>query len=58
MMSNLRTFSEEQLWQLIEAELKGQQRWTVVERLHMRACVLRSTRERKDLTKRFTGAVA
>jgi hypothetical protein len=57
-MSNLRTFSEEQLWELIEAELKGLKRWTVVERLHMRVCVLRSTRERKELMKRFTGLVA
>lgn len=58
LMANLRNFDEEQLWNLIEAELKGQRRWTIVERLHMRVCALRSTRERLDLMKRFSGPQA
>lgn len=57
-MANLRNFDEEQLWNLIEVELNGRRRWTIVERLHMRVCVLRATRERLDLMKRFSGQPA
>lgn len=57
-MAKLRDFTEEELWNLIETELKGKKRWTLIERLHMRVCVLRSTRERLELMKRFSGPQA
>lgn len=51
MQQRLNTFTEEELWQLIKDELAGQRRTTFVERLHQRACALRSTRERLELLK-------
>lgn len=50
----LNTLTEEELWNLIEAELKGQRRVSLIERMHMRAAALRTTRERLDLLKRAT----
>jgi hypothetical protein len=39
---------------LIEAELAGKKRVSLIERMHMRAAALRTTRERLDLLKRAT----
>ena len=58
LMAKLRDFSEEELWELIEKEMQGARRWTIIERLHMRVCALRATRERLDLMKRFSGQPA
>lgn len=50
----LNTLTEEELWNLIEAELNGQRRVSLIERMHMRAAALRTTRERLELLKRAT----
>ena len=50
----LNTLTEEELWNLIEAELNGQRRVSLIERMHMRASALRTTRERLELLKRAT----
>jgi hypothetical protein len=57
-MAKLRDFTEEELWELIEKEMRVGRRWTIIERLHMRICALRSTRERLDLMKKFSGQPA
>jgi hypothetical protein len=54
-MSKLRDLSEEELWAQINEEMKGQRRWSIVERMHMRLCALRNTRERLELMKQFSG---
>jgi hypothetical protein len=50
----LNQLTEDELWQLIEAELVGKRRVSLIERMHMRAAALRTTRERLDLLKRAT----
>ena len=50
----LNTLTEAELWNLIEAELNGQRRVSLIERMHMRAAALRTTRERLELLKRAT----
>lgn len=50
--------TEEQLWELIEKEMRVGRRWTIIERLHMRICAVRSTRERLDLMKKYSGQQA
>jgi phosphoserine phosphatase len=50
----LNQLTEQELWDLIEAELAGKRRVTLIERMHMRAAALRTTRERLDLLKRAT----
>ena len=50
----LNTLTEEELWNLIEAELNGQRRVSLIERMHMRVAALRTTRERLELLKRAT----
>ena len=50
----LNTLTEDELWKLIEAELNGQRRVSLIERMHMRVSALRTTRERLELLKRAT----
>jgi hypothetical protein len=50
----LNQLTESELWNLIEAELNGQRRVSLIERMHMRAAALRTTRERLELLKRAT----
>ena len=45
----LRTFSEEELKEMIDSELKGARRLSVVKRLHQRSCIVRATRERAEM---------
>jgi hypothetical protein len=45
----LRTFSEEELKEMIDSELKGARRLSVVKRLHQRYCIVRATRERAEM---------
>ncbi len=58
LMAKLRDFTEDELWELIEKEMRVGRRWTIIERLHMRLCALRSTRERLELMKKFSGQPA
>ena len=44
--AQLRTFSEDELRDMINTELKGARRLSVVKRLHQRYCIVRATRER------------
>jgi hypothetical protein len=44
--AQLRAFSEEELRDMINAEMKGTQRLSVIKRLHQRYCIVRATRER------------
>ena len=50
----LNQLTESELWNLIEAELNGQRRVSLIERMHMRVAALRTTRERLELLKRAT----
>lgn len=50
----LNQLTEDELWELIEAELAGKKRVSLIERMHMRAAALRTTRERLTLLKRAT----
>ena len=45
----LRTFSEKELKEMIDSELKGARRLSVVKRLHQRYCIVRATRERAEM---------
>ena len=54
LQQKLNQLTEQELWDLIEAELAGKRRVTLIERMHMRAAALRTTRERLDLLKRAT----
>ena len=54
LQQKLNQLTEQELWELIEAELAGKRRVTLIERMHMRAAALRTTRERLDLLKRAT----
>lgn len=42
----LRTFSEDELKEMINSELKGARRISVIKRLHQRYCIVRAMRER------------
>lgn len=53
----LGTLKEPELWDLINEELKSTApRVTVIERLHMRASMLRTTRERLQLLQAATSS--
>ena len=54
LQKRLTTLTEDELWKLIEAELNGQRRVSLIERMHMRVSALRTTRERLELLKRAT----
>lgn len=43
------TLTEEQLWELLDAERVGQRRHTVMLRLHQHVCVVRAARERAEI---------
>ena len=47
----LSTLSEAEVESLLEKELEGEKRWSIVQRLHQRYTVLRAARERKELKK-------
>ena len=47
--AQLRTFSEEDLKNLITNEIQTARRPSVLKRLHQRYCIVRSARERTDL---------
>lgn len=47
----LSTLKEEDVLDLLEKELEGEKRWSIVQRLHQRYTVLRAARERKELKK-------
>jgi arsenate reductase-like glutaredoxin family protein len=47
--AQLRTFSEEDLKNLITNEIQTTRRPSVLKRLHQRYCIVRAARERTDL---------
>jgi len=49
----LATLSEEQVAELLDQELEGAKRWSIVQRLHQRYTILRAARERADLKKQI-----
>lgn len=51
---HLTTLTEDELKEMLTYELEHENRKTVVERLHQRWNVVRSTRERNTLMERFT----
>ncbi|MEB3202951.1 MAG: hypothetical protein VKK05_09100 [Synechococcus sp.] len=46
---NIHTYTEDQLLEMLTAERQGTKRITVMQRLHQRYNVLRTTRERLEL---------
>ena len=59
----LKDLTEDQVAQMLDAEMSGQRRVVVVERLHQRLCAMRSSRERLELMKEiqkrgFTESIA
>lgn len=42
---------EEKVWELLQAELVGQKRLAILERLHQRYTALRASRERIEIMK-------
>lgn len=49
MTEQINDFDEDQLYDLIEAELKGQRRKSILIRLHQRFCAVRDARERQEI---------
>ena len=49
----LATLSEEQVADLLDQELEGGKRWSIVQRLHQRYTILRAARERAELKKQI-----
>lgn len=49
MTEQINNFDEDQLYDLIEAELKGQRRKSILIRLHQRFCAVRDARERQEI---------
>ena len=47
----LSTLDEEEVGSLLEQELEGEKRWSIVQRLHQRYTILRAARERDELRK-------
>jgi hypothetical protein len=45
----LSTLDEEEVSRLLEQELEGAKRWSIVQRLHQRYTILRAAREREEL---------
>jgi hypothetical protein len=45
----LSTLDEEEVSRLLEQELEGEKRWSIVQRLHQRYTILRAAREREEL---------
>lgn len=48
---DINLFSEEQILEMLNAEIKGQKRVSILERLHQRYTVLRAARERIEILK-------
>lgn len=46
---SIASMSEADVQASLDAELTGKRRWTIVKRLHQRACALRAARERAVL---------
>ena len=49
----LSTLDEEEVGSLLEQELEGEKRWSIVQRLHQRYTILRAARERAELKKQI-----
>lgn len=49
----LSTLDEEEVGNLLEQELEGAKRWSIVQRLHQRYTILRAARERAELKKQI-----
>ena len=49
----LHTLNEEEVGSLLEQELEGEKRWSIVQRLHQRYTILRAARERAELKKQI-----
>jgi len=49
----LSTLDEEEVGNLLEQELEGAKRWSIVQRLHQRYTILRAAREREELRKQI-----
>lgn len=47
----LALLTEEKVWELLQAELVGQKRLAILERLHQRYTALRAARERIEIMK-------
>ena len=47
--ARLHDLTEADIWHLLDTELKGAARASLIERLHRRYCALRSSRERIEL---------
>ena len=41
--------TEDEVGELLEQELEGEKRWSIVQRLHQRYTILRAARERDEL---------
>lgn len=50
---NLSTMTEDEVGGLLEQELEGEKRWSIVQRLHQRYTILRAARERAELRKQI-----
>jgi hypothetical protein len=48
---NLSAMTEDEVGELLEQELEGEKRWSIVQRLHQRYTILRAARERNELRK-------
>ena len=49
----LHTLNEDEVGNLLEQELEGEKRWSIVQRLHQRYTILRAARERAELKKQI-----
>lgn len=54
---NIHTYSEEQLLEMLDAERRGSKRITIMQRIHQRYNVLRTTRERLELLREAGASV-
>jgi len=43
---SIASMTEDDVLKALDAEISGKRRWTIVKRLHQRACALRAARER------------
>jgi hypothetical protein len=53
--NKLMSYTEDELWMLIEHEIDHDKRPTFIVRLHQRYCILRNTRERVELLEKLKG---
>ena len=52
LQKRLNKLTEQELWQMIEDELRGSRRVSLLERMHMRVSALRTARERGEIIRR------